>query len=172
VRVEEGGMSVPRPREWDACFPAAVLLVDSPRIVDAIVATGVLVQARIAVVAVDGSPAHVVSWLRRGFRLGHRAPVGYLHDASTVLYPFLIEPLATLVAAQKSGPIAYRDLGIGPGRRLRDPLRVASARAGRARRLADVPAASLAAFAAQELLRMVPPDPLLLPIQAEMEKSS
>lgn len=165
-------MSIVRPREWDACFPAAVLLVDSPRILDAIVATGVVVQARIAVLCVDGSPTHVVSWLRRGFRLGHRAPVGYLHDASTVLYPFFLEPLATLVAAQKGGPIAYRDLGIGPGRPLRDPLRMAGSRAARARRLADVPATSLAAYAAHELLRMVPPDPLLVPMQAEMEKTS
>lgn len=161
-----------RAREWDACFPAAVLLVDRPEVVDAIVATGVVVQARIAVVCVDGSPARVVSWLRRGFCLGHRAPVGYLHDAGTVLYPFLIEPLATLVAAQRGRPIAYRDLGIGPGRPLRDPLRVATARAARARRLSEVPASSLAAYAAQELLRMVPPDPLLLPMQAETEKSS
>jgi len=165
-------MNVALPREWDACFPAAVLLVDRPEIVDAIVATGVVVQARIAVVCVDGSPPRIVSWLRRGFRLGHRAPVGYLHDAGTVLYPFLIEPLATLVAAQRGRPMAYRDLGIGPGRPLRDPLRVANGRAACARRLAEVPAISLAAYAAQELLRMVPPDPLLLPMHAETEKSS
>ena len=111
--------------DWDACFPAAILMVDRPTVVDLFVASGALVQARIAVVCVDGTPAHVVSWLRRGLERGHRAPVGYLHDVRTVLYPFLFEPLATMVALARGSPIPYRDLGIGPGRALSDPLGLA-----------------------------------------------
>lgn len=152
-------------RELDAYFPAAILLVDRPAIVDLFAASGALVQARVAVVCVDGSPRPVVSWLRRCAGKGHRAPVGYLHDARTVLYPFLFEPLATLTREARGKGLLYRDLGIGPGRALRDPLGVAPG-AGAARWLEEVPPCSLVAYAMQEVLRMVAPDPLLLPMRA------
>ncbi len=153
-------------QERDACFPAAILLVDRPAIVDLFVASGALVQARVAVVCVDGSPGHVIGWLRRGMKAGHRAPVGYLHDAQTVLYPFLLEPLATLSRLERGSRIAYRDLGIGPGRPLRDPLGIARRVAAGATSLEEVPPSSLVAYACQELLRMVAPDPMLLPMTA------
>ena len=47
------------PREWDAYFPGGDPAGRSPRAcVDLFVASGVLVQARLAVVCVDGTPAH------------------------------------------------------------------------------------------------------------------
>lgn len=150
--------------EWDACFPAAILLVDRPAIVDLFVASGALIQTRIAVVCVDGTPARVVRWLTRGVLRGHRAPVGYLHDARTVLYPFFYEPFATLVAVTGGSQLMYRDLGIGPGRSLRDPLGLARAVATRAACLEELPPSSLVAYAAQELLGMIPGDPMLLPL--------
>ncbi len=64
-------------------------------------------------VCIDGTP-RPVAWLQRGFREGRRAPVLYLHDAATVVYPFAIEPLATLVRHQGDAPLAYRDLGLPP----------------------------------------------------------
>jgi hypothetical protein len=152
-------------RERAAYFPAAILLVDGPEIVDLFAASGVLVQARVAVVCIDGSPANVVSWLRHAARRGHRAPVGYLHDARTVLYPFRFEPLATLVASLRGRPMAYRDLGIGPGLPVRDPLHMADAYAGRVQHLEELPPSSLVAYAAQQLLEMVAPDPMLLPMR-------
>ncbi len=158
-------------REWDACFPAAILLVDRPEIVDLFAASGALVQSRIAAVCTDGTPAHVVSWLRRGIRLGHTAPVGYLHDAGTVLYPFFFEPLATLVAVSGGRELRFRDLGIGPGRPLRDLLGVAAGGASSAVFLEQIPPCALVAYAAQELLRLVSPDPLLLPMRTRREKS-
>jgi hypothetical protein len=158
-------------REWAAYFPTAILVVDRPAIVDLFAASGALVQARVAVVSADGTPARVVDWLRRGVERGHRAPVGYLHDANTSLYPFLLEPLATLVRARGRGPLAYRDLGIGPGRPLRDPLGIARADAAAATRLEEVPPCTLVAYAVQEVLRMVPPDPMLLPIQPQAPRT-
>jgi len=159
------------PREWDAYFPAAILVVDRPAIVDLFAASGVIVQSRIAVICVDGTPRHVVRWLQRAVRRGHRAPVGYLHDQDTVLYPFLFEPLATLIERSRRAPVAYRDLGIGPGRRLRDPLGYAGGRAAKARRLEEVPPSCLVAYAVQEVLRMAPGDPMLAPIRPQESSS-
>jgi hypothetical protein len=150
------------PREWFAYFPAAILLVDRREIVDLFAASGILVQGRIAVVCVDGSPEPIVHWLRAGFRRGYRAPVGYLHDANTVLYPFLCEPLATLVASSDE-QLPYRDLGIGPVTLLRDPLGIASSYERTASELEELPPCSLVAYAARRLLRMIAPDSLLAP---------
>jgi hypothetical protein len=158
-RIANSGLAA---REWEAYFPAAILLVDRPSIVDLFAASGVLVQARIAVVSIDGSPKHVISWLSRAIRRGHRAPVGYLHDERTVLYPFLFEPLASLVDASRGEPITYRDLGIGPGRVLRDPLGLASDYAASASDLEELPPCSLVAYAVGELFQMLPPDPMLV----------
>lgn len=161
-RIARSGLA---PREWNAYFPAAILIVDRPAIVDLFVASGVLVQARIAVVCVDGSPRHVVSWLTSAARRGHRAPVGYLHDARTVLYPFSFEPVATLVHVSRGESIVYRDLGIGPDRTLHDPLGIARAYAAGARELEELPPCSLVAYAVEGLLQMVASDPMLLPAQ-------
>jgi hypothetical protein len=158
-------------RERSAYFPAAILLVDRPEIVSLFAASGVLVQARIAVVCVDGSPADVVSWLCHAVRRGHRAPVGYLHDARTVLYPFLFEPLATIAKYLCGNPFTYRDLGIGPNRPLRDPLGLSDADASGAQRLEELPPSSLVAYAAGELLEMLAPDPMLLPIRPQQRAS-
>ncbi len=115
----------PLAKGWDASFPEAVLLVDRPAILDVLVASGALAPARIAVVALDGTPAPVVAWLKRSFEEGHTAPVLFLHDAATVVYPFSIEPLATLVRSSRGGPVAYSDIGLPPlgatARRFGDP---------------------------------------------------
>jgi hypothetical protein len=162
ARVAQSSLSL---RERSAYFPAAILLVDRPEIVDLFAASGVLVQARVAVVCIDGSPPTVVSWLCHAARRGHRAPVGYLHDARTVLYPFLFEPFATIVESLRGRPLAYRDLGIGPGLPVRDPLHIADAYAAGAQNLEELPPSSLVAYAAQQLLEMVAPDTLLLPMR-------
>jgi hypothetical protein len=112
-------------RGWDACLPKALLLVDRPAIVNLFAASGAVSFAELAVVCVDGTPAPVVAWLERAFQAGHRAPVLYLHDAATVVYPFTLEPFATLLRHRGDGPVVYRDLGLPPlgatGRRFRDP---------------------------------------------------
>jgi hypothetical protein len=151
------------PAEWRAYFPAAILLVDRPELVEIFAASGVLVQARIAVVCIDGSPSRVVDWLRSGWRAGHRAPVGYLHNAKTVVYPYLFEPLATFLAVSP-GDLVYRDLGIRPGAGLWDPLGLASAYARQATELDEVPPCSLIAYAATRLLAMIGTDPMLAPL--------
>jgi hypothetical protein len=116
---------LPLPLGWDACFPEAVLLVDRPAIRDVLTASGGIAPALLTVVCIDGTPSPVVAWLQRGFREGRRAPVLYLHDAATVVYPFTLEPLATRVAHRGSEPVAYADLGLPPlgatARRFADP---------------------------------------------------
>lgn len=108
----------------DSEFPAAVLLVDRPAIRDLLLAQGAG-ERGLAVVCIDGTPAPVVAFLKRGFQEGRRVPVVYLHDAATVVFPFTLEPLATLVAQQEGGPVRYRDLGLPPlgatARRFGDP---------------------------------------------------
>jgi hypothetical protein len=116
------GLLPDRPR-WDAWqlgleegarFPAAVVLVDRPTVADLFVAWGVCRARGLAAVALDGTPPRLVEHLRRGFQEGLRAPVLYLHDAATVVYPFTIEPLASLVAQPGDEPVPYQDLGLPP----------------------------------------------------------
>ena len=113
------------PKGWDAVAPRAVLLVDRPVVRDLLRATEAIAKAGVAVVCVDGTPSPVVAWLTRELDAGLRAPVLYLHDAATVLYPFTIEPLASLVRHRDGRPIVYRDLGLPPlgatARRFADP---------------------------------------------------
>jgi hypothetical protein len=161
------GRSRRLPAEWRAYFPAAILLVDRPEIVELFAASGVLVQARIAVVCIDGSPSTVINWLRSGLRVGHRAPIGYLHDAKTVVYPYLFDPLATLLAISPKD-LVYKDLGIRPGLGLRDPLGIANSYARHATELDEMPPCSLVAYAATELLAMVGADPLLAPLNVDL----
>jgi len=152
-------------REWDAYFPKAVLLVDKPAIVDLFVGSTAMPNARLAVVCIDGSPAPVVAWLRRGYRAGRRAPVLYLHDAATVAYPFAYEPLASLVDAARGERIAYRDLGL-------PPLGAPGARFDSAELpgdqpvfdLEEVPPAELVSYVMRRALRVVPGDPNMLPL--------
>ncbi len=163
------------PSEWAAYFPAAILMVDRSELVDLIVASGVVVQGRIAVVSLQGEPANVVRWLAEGFRAGHRAPVGFLHDASTVVYPFAFEPLRTLVAAELRVPISYRDLGLHPrGLPLRALPFLSKAAFGERRffELEEAPPSALVAHAARSLLELVPPDPMLLPLKGGAGGSS
>jgi hypothetical protein len=160
------GRSRRLPAEWRAYFPAAILLVDRPEIVELFAASGALVQARIAVVCIDGSPSTVINWLRSGLRAGHRAPVGYLHDARTVVYPYLFEPLATFLA-MPSKDLVYKDLGIRPGLGLWDPLGIANSYSRQATELDEMPPCSLVAYAATELLAMVVADPLLAPLNVD-----
>ncbi|HUJ63228.1 MAG TPA: hypothetical protein VLX92_32240 [Kofleriaceae bacterium] len=153
------------PRECDAYFPAAILLVDRPELVELFAASGVLVQARIAVVCVDGTPRAVVRWLVRGIRAGYRAPVGYLHDAATVLYPFACEPLATLVeVAHARTPIVFRDLGLPPSGLPASALPFHRA-TGPVVELEAPPPAAIVAYAARQLAAMLPRDPWLAPIR-------
>jgi hypothetical protein len=150
------------PREWDAYFPACILIVDRAELVPLFAASGVVLQARMAVIALDGRPAHVVSWLCRGLRARLRAPIGYLHDAATVVYPFDREPLATWSRLRKAREDAeFRDLGF-------PPQGVASARFGlQGGPLFELEALSpqaLIAYAARALLAMIPPDRMLFPL--------
>jgi hypothetical protein len=101
-------------RGWDARFPAAVLLVDRAPILKLLMGSDAILSARIAVVCANEEPGAVVASLKRGFRAGERAPVVYIHDAATVLYPFTIEPVATLARRKGSEPLVYRDLGLPP----------------------------------------------------------
>jgi len=150
-------------REARAYFPAGILLVDGPELVERFAASGALVQARIAVVDIHGQPRELVRWLVDGVRSGHRAPIGYLHDPTTVVYPFAFEPLASL--ARSTASLAFRDLGIGPGGALRDPFT-----RKRVRKLAAMSPAGLAAYAAQEVLSMISGDSMLAPLQPIKEK--
>ena len=154
------------PREWDAYFPAAILIVDRRELVDLFAASGVLVQARLAVVCIDGTPAPCVRWLQRGLRAGFRAPVGYLHDASTVLYPFAVEPLRTLVeVAGASSPIDFIDLGLPPGGLRWSQLPFCPRIAEPITELEQAPPAAIVAYAARALAKRLPRDPWLAPIK-------
>ena len=158
-------------REWDAYFPAAIVLVDRQPILDLFVASGVIPKARLAVVCIDGSPPSVVAWLQRGFRAGRRAPIVYLHDAATVVYPFMLEPLATRVRYPGQEPILYRDLGVPPR--------------GATSALFDEPAyddpepileleavapTTLVRYASRAALALIPGDPNMLPLTREGER--
>lgn len=143
------------PREQRAYYPAGILLVDRTEIVDLFAKSGALIQARVAVVDVAGHPRDVVRWLVAGARAGHTAPVGYLHDATTVLYPFSFEPLATLAAR---GPIRFRDLGFRPGRGFRDPIQKR-----RVTSLAEATPSALVSHAVRAVLAMLDGDALLAP---------
>jgi len=142
--------------EKAAYYPAGILLVDHDAIVDLFAASGALIQARVAVVSTSGHPRRVLDWLVAGARAGRAAPVGYLHDASTVLYPFAFEPLATLFARDPALP--FRDLGFRPGRGFRDPHTRA-----RVSELEAATPAALVAYATRAVLAMIPPDAVLAP---------
>lgn len=152
-------------REWDAYSPRAVILVDRAPILDLFVASGRIPLARVAVVCLDGAPSPVVAWLRRGFEAGRRVPFVYLHDAATVVYPFAMEPLATLVRRRGEEPLVYRDLGLPPlganARRFDDP---ALPPAEPIRELEALPPATLVRFGALSAQRLVPIDPNMLPL--------
>jgi hypothetical protein len=141
--------------EQRAFYPAGILLVDRREVVDLFASSGALVQARIAVVDVSGHPREVTRWLVNGARAGHRAPVGYLHDAATVLYPFTFEPLRTLVAR---GHLRYRDLGFRPSRGFRDPEK-----RKRVFALADASPTALVSYAVRAVLAMLDGDAMLAP---------
>jgi len=152
------------PREWDAYFPAAVLMVDRREVRDLFVASGVVVHARLAVVAADGSPAPLVQWLRRGLRAGYRAPFGYLHDAATVLYPYLLEPFATLFDVLDRAPAPVVDLGLPPDGL---SLRALGARDGGNERVFELEAVEpwlLISWAMRQLAALQPRDAWLEPL--------
>ncbi len=140
--------------EQRAYFPAGILVVDQPDVVDLFAASGALVQARVAVVDLHGYPRNVVRWLIAGARAGRSAPIGYLHDATTVLYPFAFEPLSSLTRADS--PVAYRDLGIRPYLGLRDASSPAF-------ELEAVTPAALISYALRSVLEMIEPDQVLAP---------
>lgn len=164
------------PKEFDAYFPSGVLLVDRASVLDLLVALGVHVHARIAVVCIDGSPKPVVDWLCRGLRRGWRAPFGFLHDAGTVVYPYLIEPLATFVEVAGT-ELSYADLGFPSGghgvrtsalvnarRRAPEPTRYME--------LEEIPPLTLAAYAVSRLQRMLPGDPMMAPVTTATDKTA
>lgn len=153
-------------REWSAYFPAAILIVDRREIVDLFAASGVLAQGRIAVVCVDGTPRSVVTWLRHGVRAGYRAPIGYLHDAATVLYPFAFEPVKTLIAALRAGePLAFADLGLPHAGLRSSALPFCAGRNRTISELEDAPPAAIIGYAARRLAAMLPRDSWLAPIR-------
>jgi hypothetical protein len=157
------------PQEWAAYFPAAILVVDRPAIVDLFAASGALIQARLAVVCFDGTPATVTRWLCRGLRAGFRAPVGYLHDAATIAYPFAFEPLRTLVAV--GAPIEFVDLGLPPGGLPASQLPFCPALPSPVVDLEEPPPAAIVAYAARRLGALLPRDPWLVP-QVRQVRSS
>jgi hypothetical protein len=126
----------------------AVLLVDRPSILALLRDADALEGA--AIVCIDGRPAPLVTRLAQRFREGFRAPVLYLHDAATVVYPFAVEPLATLVREAGGAPIVYRDLGLPPlgasARRFGDPT---MARDQPVLKLEAIPPATLARYCAR-----------------------
>ncbi len=130
--------------------PRAVLLVDRPAILGLFLALRGERAPGVAVVCIDGTPAPVVERLAQGFREGLRLPVLYLHDAATIVYPFALEPLATLVRSQGSEAIVYRDLGLpplgAPARRFGDPSLPADALLVD---LEEIPPAALVRYAAR-----------------------
>lgn len=155
-------------REWAAYFPRSIVIVDALPVLDLFIASGVMTTARMAVVCIDGSPAHVVDWLRRGFRAGHRAPIGYLHDAATAFYPFAAEPLASLVAVARE-PIDFVDLGLpvrGALARKFPLVREAWPEPGHARvtELEALPPCAMLAWAARQMMGRVPGDPEMAPL--------
>ncbi len=157
--------AVELPGEYRAYFPAAVLVVDRRDLVELAVAAGLPVQGRIAVVSLDGFPATVVRWLRRGWQDGHAAPVGFLHDADTVVYPFAFEPLATFARARAPG--SYVDLGLPPGGLDWKELPFVGfepAPGARVRSLEEPRPASILAYAARRLGSLAAPDPWLRPL--------
>ena len=155
-------------REHDAYFPAAILLVDRREIVDLFAASGVLVQARMAIVCVDGTPSAVVRWLVRGLRAGYRAPIGYLHDAATVLYPFSFEPLATAVAlARRDAPLRFVDLGLPPRGQSSSQLAFCPRMRAPITELEMPPPAAIVAYAARRLGALLPKDPWLAPLSTQ-----
>ncbi len=157
------------PREWDAYFPAAIVLVDRPPILDLFVASGALARHRLAVVALDGTPQAVVSWLKRGYRAGRRAPVVYLHDADTMVYPFAFEPLATLVRHPR-GALPFRDLGLPPRGSTAQALGDGSLPPEELiLELEALPPSLVVRYAVREALRMVPGDPHMLPLTRGQE---
>jgi hypothetical protein len=89
-----------------------MMLVDRPILPHLFLRCGVR-PSTLAVTCIDGTPAPVVEWLQRGFRKDHRVAVLYLHDAATVVYPFTLEPIATLIA-NSTHPLAYLDVGLPP----------------------------------------------------------
>ncbi len=102
-------------QEAVTCLPEAVLFVDRRAILDVFVACGVAASGEYAVVSpLDGYPSCVITLLSNAFREGHRIPVVYLHDAATVVYPFVVEPLASLVEQQDPRPLPYADIGLPP----------------------------------------------------------
>jgi hypothetical protein len=109
--------------------PDVVLLVDRPSIVRLLDAALAVDGVSIATVCIDGTPRARVARLRALLRdePAHRTAVLYLHDAATVVYPFAIEPVATLAATrdESAGDIVYVDLGLppagAPARRFADP---------------------------------------------------
>jgi hypothetical protein len=157
---------VRREREWAAYFPAAILMVDRPELVDVFAASGVLVQARMAVVCVDGTPRPVMRWLIGGLGRGWRAPIGYLHDSATILYPFVLEPLRScLDVLRPDESLVFRDLGL-PREGL-DPgeLPFATRLRRRIHRLSEPPPAAMIAWATRQLMATVPRDPWLEPLR-------
>ncbi len=125
--------------------PGAVLLVDRPAIREVLAAAPAIREAALAVIDAAGGPHPVVARLTRLVREGWRPPVLYLHDAATVLYPFAVEPLATLVRLG-SRPIVYRDLGL-------PPLGASARRFGDPRLAADIPVVALEAVPPETLAR-------------------
>jgi hypothetical protein len=146
--------------EGAADLPVAVLLVDRPAVVDLFLANAALLPPRTEVVCVDGTPSSTVALLTRGFRAGRRASVLYLHDAATVIYPFNLEPVATLVRHRGDDPVRYADLGLPPlgaaARRFGDPALPADEPV---LELEAIPPATLLRYAHRAVSQLVAGDP-------------
>jgi hypothetical protein len=140
-------------------FPEAVLLVDRPALVELFATSEEVSSGRLAVVCIDGSPSSTVDWLRRGIGAGRRAPVLYVHDAATVIYPFAVEPVASMLEQGGAEALAYVDLGLPPlgatARRFGDPT---LPRDAVLRELAAIPPATLVRYCTESARRLAPSD--------------
>jgi len=159
--IEEPKTREPLPREtvglaWESERPYAVLLVDRAPLVALFAESKA--SSGLAVVSLGDSSSPAASWLQERFGAGWSAPILYVHDAATILYPFSIEPIATLVAHRTDEPIVYQDLGLPPlgatARRFHDPTLRADALVTT---LDALPPATLIRFCVDAARRLVAP---------------
>ncbi len=92
-----------------------MLLVDRPPIRDLLAKADAIASGGFAVICADGTPRPLVTRLKQEIPAGRRVAVLYLHDARTILYPFSLEPIATLLRESREGErLAYLDVGLPP----------------------------------------------------------
>ena len=97
---------------------------------------------------------------------------GYLHDAATVLYPFSVEPMATLFRVLHGEPGQVADLGLPPDGLPRRVLERGGDAEDRVFELEAVPPSVLISWAMRELSGLLPRDAWLDPIAPSKKRSA